>query len=326
MYQRKLEHLTKMRFHLSILLSLLASSAEAHFRVPFPGERNATNWDTQTTSPCGGDNSVVLPRYEWNPKGSPIEINYHHSFGVGAIYFCGSGNCTTGADFDELIYEPVDQTVGNFCIPAVQLPDKYNKVNSTGVIQIIYGTPGKKDGDYEFMYNCVDVIVSEDGPTFNGQCSNSTNFAEFDTQVAALEAKNNDEQIDKISSFSYLEKVIVSTAKLGSASSRASATTSAVSGKSTSTSMDMEMGGMSDMDGMPGMDMETTTGRATASSGTTAEASASVSASVTASASVSASASESGSKPSSTKVSTAGGSALSCTSGFVLLALFSLLS
>lgn len=316
-----------MNIRSTILLSLLTSSAEAHFRVPFPGERNATNWDTQTISPCGGDNAVVFPRYEWNPKGSPVEINYHHMYGVGAIYFCGSGNCTTGADFNELIYEPVDQTKGNFCIPAVQLPEKYNKINSTGVIQIIYGAPGKEDGDYDFMYNCIDVVVSNDGPTFDGQCSNSTEFAEADTQVAALEAKNGNEQIDKISSFSYLAKAIDSTAS-GASGNFSAATT---------TSMNMGMGGMSDMGGMTGMgdmsgmDMGTTTTDKTSTSAST-DATAVSTKSFKLTTSAPASATTSASKmltsapgSSSTKVSTAGGNTLSSAPGFMILAMLFLI-
>lgn len=315
-----------MKLSSTVLLSLLASSAEAHFRVPFPGERNATNWDTQTTSPCGGDNAVVFPRYEWNPKGSPVEISFHHMYGVGAIYFCGSGNCTTGADFNELIYEPVDQTMGNFCIPAVQLPKKYNRVNSTGVIQIIYGAPGKEDGDYDFMYNCIDVVVSEDGPTFDGQCSNSTEFAAVDTQVAALEEKNGEEQIDKISSFSYLAKAIASTTASGV--SRVSGASGVAAASATSTSMDMGMGGMSDMGDMPGMDMSTSTTDKTFASTSTGASTRSTNPSKPATTGASASASKSvpsGRASSSTKVSTAGGNILSNVPNFAILAILSFL-
>ncbi|KAG0682516.1 hypothetical protein C6P40_001672 [Pichia californica] len=260
-----------MNFKASILLSLLASTAEAHFRIPYPGERNSTNWDTQTKSPCGGDNAFVFPRYEWNPEGSPVEINYHHLYGVGAIYFCGNGNCTTGADFDELIYEPVDQTVGNFCIPALQLPSKYNKVNTTGVIQIIYGAPSNEAGDYEFMYNCIDVIVSKDGPVYDGtQCINSSTSIEHDGQVNEVEENNGDEQLNLISSISYLENVRISTQSVNSVSSKAAGSLSG-SGYVSTTSLSDDMAGMDmgstttatitssiNMSGMPGMDMSTT--------------------------------------------------------------------
>jgi hypothetical protein len=153
----------------TILLSLLAAGAEAHFPVPFPGERNATNFATQIQSPCGGSNNVVLPRYKWNPAGLSVEIAYRHEYGVGAIYFCGSEDCSTGENFNHLLYEPIDQFMGNFCIPAVQLPGQFNKINSTGVIQIVHESLGKSEG-YEFMYDCVDVVVSQNGQTFGGQC------------------------------------------------------------------------------------------------------------------------------------------------------------
>lgn len=232
-----------MQLTIGVILSILsaATGVQAHFRVPFPGERNATNWDTQTESPCGGDNYPVLPAFEWNPAGSPVEINYKHNFGVGAIYFCGNGDCTTGDDFDELIYEPVDQHKGNFCIPSVQLPAKYNKVNQTGVVQIIYATLGK-EGGYEYMYNCVDVVVSENGPTFNGQCANSTDLdIAWDEGAATLVSAHDEEQIDKIATLTYLDAFNTTTA--GSAS--------------TTSSMDMGMGGMT-MDGMT-MEMSTST-------------------------------------------------------------------
>ena len=229
-----------MNFAQIVLVTLLSEVVSAHFRVPFPGERNATNWDTQTESPCGGDNKAVLPRYEWNPNGSPIEINYHHTFGVGAMYFCGSGNCTTGSDFNELIYEPIDQQKGNFCLPSVEIPSKYNKINQTGVIQIIYAANSKDGKGYEYMYNCVDVIVSENGPIFNGQCSNSTQGS-FDEGVAKLE-KVATKQLDSFSVLTYLDAHKDSASAIGSKS------------VTTTSSMDMDMGGMD----MSGMTMSTT--------------------------------------------------------------------
>lgn len=183
---------------------LFASNALAHFRVPFPGERNATNWDTQTIGPCGGANRPVLPRYEWNPQGSPVEIGYHHTYGVGTLFYCGEGDCTDSADFTELLYAPIDQTKGNFCIPALQLPEKFNKLNDTGVIQIVYADPNEKGG-YTYMYNCIDVVVSNDGPLFDGQCSNSTGTEiSIDEGVAELEASSI-VPLDEIETLTYLE-------------------------------------------------------------------------------------------------------------------------
>ncbi|TID30769.1 hypothetical protein CANINC_000685 [Pichia inconspicua] len=216
-------------------LLLLASTAFAHFRVPFPGERNATNWDTQTTGPCGGANRPVLPRYEWNPQGSPVEIAYHHTYGVGTLFYCGSGDCDESADFDTLLYAPVDQTKGNFCIPALQLPEEFNKINSTGVVQIVYADPNPKGG-YTYMYNCIDVIVSEDGPLFDGQCSNSTDVEiKIDEGIAELEASSI-VPLDEIETLTYLESA------------------RAIEASKTAASASATMGGM-DMGGMSGMDM-----------------------------------------------------------------------
>ncbi|KAG0691347.1 hypothetical protein C6P40_001631 [Pichia californica] len=198
-----------MNIKSSVLLSLLASTVEAHFKINFPGQRNPNTGNAELSLPCGGNN--ITERYEWNPDGSPVGIYYNHNYGIGAMYYCGNGNCTTNDDFDELIYEPIDQTVGNFCIPSLQLPEKYNKVNNTGVIQIIYATQGDEVDEYDFMYNCIDIVVSKTGPTFDGQCSNSSSLIEYDSQGASFEDSNNNEQIDEISSISYLEMIRAST-------------------------------------------------------------------------------------------------------------------
>lgn len=223
-------------FYFPLVISLLTTGVLAHFTVPFPGDRNENNMKTQTISPCGGENSVVLPRYEWNPNGSPVEIAFHHEYGVGAIYFCGNGNCTTGDDFDTLVYQPVDMQKGNFCIPALQLPSKINNVNTTGVIQIIYASTGKESGKYEYMYNCIDILVSEDGPVWDNQCSNSTTVL-YDESV--YQEVKDGRELDNSIEFTYLDNAA----------------------SMTSTSMDMDMGGM-DMQTATTMSMSTPGGAA----------------------------------------------------------------
>lgn len=221
---------------ISLLLSIVC--VEAHFRIPIPGERNATNWATQLTGPCGGANEVVLPRFKWNPSGSPIELFMHHPFAIGAIYYCNKDNCTETEDFDQLIYEPFDtKGAGNFCISALTLPDEFNVEGDVGTLQVIFGGTSEV-GEYDFMYNCLDIVIDSNGETYDDvpSCDNST-VTTYDEQVDEL--VKNGTKIDEITQFDYLDELEESAESAASASSAAS-----------------EMGGMdgmSGMDGMPGM-------------------------------------------------------------------------
>ncbi|ODV86007.1 hypothetical protein CANARDRAFT_7367 [[Candida] arabinofermentans NRRL YB-2248] len=253
----------------NIVLSLatLAATAYAHFRIPFPGERNATNFDTQTTGPCGGDNSVVSPRYKWNPEGSPLELLNHHVLSVFAIYFCPYASCTESDDFDVLLSEPLDLGKGNFCVSALELPSKYNNVNQTGTIQVIAAGTSDDYGEYEYMYNCVDIIVSEDGPVYDGtQCSNSTEI-EYDEGADSIYESEGTTlyELESVSEFTALNAYWSSTME---SAAKASGVTS-MSG--------MTMDAATTIDDMSGMDMGTTT----TSGSTSASESASVAASAT---------------------------------------------
>ncbi|GMG52981.1 unnamed protein product [Ambrosiozyma monospora] len=246
-------------FSFAIASAILASTASAHFRIPYPGERNATNWDTQTTGPCGGDNSVVEPRFEWNPDGSPLELFMHHNESVGAIYFCGKDECSQASDFDTLLYEPYDHHgAGNYCIPAVVLPDDFNKENQTGTIQVIYAGTGKGDvTSLDFMYNCLDIVVSNDGPIYDGtQCSNSSQIS-LDAQLDQDINESNVKQLDQETSISYL----VNVAKEASATASASGNSSmAMSMSMSMTASGSSMSDMSDMTGEAYADMCTMSG------------------------------------------------------------------
>lgn len=227
---------------ISLLLSIVC--VEAHFRIPMPGERNATNWATQLIGPCGGADEVVLPRYKWNPSGSPIELFQHHPFAVGAIYYCNKDNCTETEDFDQLIYEGFDTSgAGNFCIPALTLPDEFNVEGDVGTIQVIFGGISEVEGEeYDFMYNCLDIVIDSDGETDDevSSCVNSTDIS-YDEQVDDL--INNGTKIDEITQFDFLDESEESAESVASASSASS-----------------EMAGMDGMSGMGGMDgMSTST-------------------------------------------------------------------
>ncbi|SSD60268.1 uncharacterized protein SCODWIG_02029 [Saccharomycodes ludwigii] len=245
---------------LATLFLALAPAVNAHFRIPFPGERNSTNWGTQTTAPCGGDNTTVLPRYEWNPNGSPIDLFMHHNKSVGAIYLCPKDDCSKVEDFDIVVREPFDMfTPGNFCIPALQIPSEYNKEGFNGTLQVVYASTGSTYGDYMYMYNCVDFTISSDGPIYNGsQCSNTSQTivandtvldAEFSSEEATLTSAA---PLMSSQSYSLLNSFFTYTKNM---------TTTATTANSSATGMaGMDMSGM-DMSGMDmsGMDMSTTT-------------------------------------------------------------------
>lgn len=236
----------------------LATIVEGHFRIPFPGERNATNWGTQLEGPCGGDDVVVFPRYPWNPKGSPIDLNMYHNRSVGAIYFCPHETCNSTADFDILLKSPFDMVgAGNFCITSLNLPEEYQEEGLNGTIQVIYAGTSENYSEYDYMYNCVDIVVSSEGPLFNGsQCSNTTGVQEY-----------YDGAID--SSFSLEENSLLSKTEVPSLegiqpntllneyynATKGSTTTSAGNQTIGTSSMSCmtDMAGMSGMSGMSGM-------------------------------------------------------------------------
>ncbi|GME82878.1 unnamed protein product [Ambrosiozyma monospora] len=298
-------------FTFAIASAILASTALAHFRIPYPGERNATNWDTQTTGPCGGDNSVVEPRFEWNPEGSPLELFMHHNDSVGAIYFCGKDECSEASDFDTLLYEPYDHhKAGNYCIPAVVLPDDFNKENQTGTIQVIYA--GNKEGgseltDLTFMYNCLDIVVSSDGPIYDGsQCSNSSEIS-LDQHVDKDINESNVKQLDQETSIAYM----VSVAKAAGATASSSGNSSmamAMSMTASGSNSDSSMSGMSTMTGEAYADMCTMAGMEDMCSSTASGSGSSKT--MSGMAGMSASGSGSGSSGSSSSVSSAGAAGL----------------
>lgn len=220
----------------SILLAIFTTVAQAHFRIPFPGERDAENWSTQLEAPCGGDNSVVLPRYKWNTKGSPIDLNIHHSKSVASIYFCPGDNCQTDADFSTLVYEPWQmESAANFCIPALTLPSDYNKAGQVGTLQVIFAGTTSTEGDYEYMYNCVDIVVDDDGPVYDGsQCTNTTGSDAYFEKDIDEEAKNT--RFDSMSTFTILDGLYSATEKSGSSSVTSSSSIASSSGFENSTS------------------------------------------------------------------------------------------
>ncbi|ODQ79872.1 hypothetical protein BABINDRAFT_161548 [Babjeviella inositovora NRRL Y-12698] len=220
-----------------------ASTALAHFRIPYPGERNATNWDTQTTGPCGGDNSVVEPRFLFNPLGSPLDLNMKHNLSVGQVRFCPGDDCTTQADFSVILVDSYEHKgVGNYCIPAVLIPFPDG---TNGTIQVIYAGTGDAEGEYDHMFNCLDVTVSSEGEQFSGQCTNSSNVA-----ITPIHLDSN--LVANATNITILNSFYESTMSAAAAAS-ATATDGGMAG------MDMsDMCGMAGMSDMPGMSCLTT--------------------------------------------------------------------
>ncbi|KAG7192551.1 uncharacterized protein KQ657_001650 [Scheffersomyces spartinae] len=150
----------------SFFTALLASSVSAHFVVEYPGDRGS-NEKTQTIGPCGGMNSTVLPRYLWNPKGSPVGVHQHHNLTIFQFNYCPGESCTTQKDFTETVFGTFEQEfTGSLCLPNVVIP---GDVGSNGTLQIVF----QKDNKY--MYNCIDLTISDKANQWNGSdCSNST--------------------------------------------------------------------------------------------------------------------------------------------------------
>lgn len=196
-------------------------AAYCHFRLPFPGERDPTNFGTQGQGPCGGSNSVVEPRYGWSPDGSPMEIHLSHPLSVGGIYYCPGDNCNTLEDFNVTLFETwsVDGS-GNYCIPALEIPFD---VGSIGTIQVAVANAGDEEGIYEEFFNCIDVVIGN-GPTYNGsQCSNSSSV-----DIGAYPV--NSDRVYNATNIAILDEFLSSELAAASASEASAASTSAISG------------------------------------------------------------------------------------------------
>ncbi|ODQ82485.1 hypothetical protein BABINDRAFT_72853 [Babjeviella inositovora NRRL Y-12698] len=214
----------------------LASSALAHFRIVYPGERNATNWDTQTTGPCGGANRVVEPRFLFKPEGSPLELTQHHSLSIGQVRFCPGEDCNTQEDFSVILLDSFEQTgAGNFCVPALSIP---YKTGTNGTIQVTYTGLGEVAGEYDNMYNCLDITVSDEGASFSGQCFNSSSSV-----ISPIKLDSN--VISNATNITVLDSYFSST-KSVAATASASSSSRDMAG--------MDMSGM-DMSGMSGHSM-----------------------------------------------------------------------
>lgn len=213
------------------------SSASAHFRIPFPGERNSTNWATQEQAPCGGANRTVNPRYLWNPEGSPVDINMFHNASVGAVYYCGKDDCKSLSDFDTLVMEPFDITnPANFCMPALELPSKYNKNGKKGTLQFMFAALDSDQSKYEYMYNCIDIEVNTQGPKYTNQCSNTTSATvRRDAGLASAIGTDAKTKIDKVSTLSFLEDAKTNASSSSSTASISKSSSGSASKTSSST-------------------------------------------------------------------------------------------
>ncbi len=197
-----------------VSLATLTQSVMGHFSILVPGSRGS-NHDTQTEGPCGGKTEVVLPRIDFNPKGTPIGLKNGHTQVYGEINLCLSDNCTTQDNFNITIWNEWEQLgAGNYCIPDVTLPSGLAE-GTNGTIQVVYLA------DDGYLYNCVDVTLSNEGITESSLCTNSTGVtAKFDTSE----------------SFSAESSASASASGSASASSNSQASSSAASNSSSSSS------------------------------------------------------------------------------------------
>ncbi|CDK26314.1 unnamed protein product [Kuraishia capsulata CBS 1993] len=249
---------------------LFAATAYAHFRIPFPGERNSTNFPTQSEGPCGGSNFIRQPRFEWNPNGSPIQIYSHHNFVIGGIYFCEGNDCLTTADFVDAnaVYDPFHlHKPGNFCIPSLDLDAK---TGTNGTIQVALVGSGDSEDEYSWTYNCVDVTISKEGPVFKNQCSNNT------VEIVYVDDFPNGD-IKNVTDFTLLDEYYEGTVSAtGTADPYSTMAMSGMDmsgmdmGSSSTSAMDMDMGSTASS----AMDMATSTGSSTSSSSSSSSSSA----------------------------------------------------
>lgn len=126
-------------FTVAASLAFAVSPALAHFTLSFPDSRGA-NHETQASSPCGGLNSVVLPRTSIDPDGSPILTSSSHAASGYEVNFCLGNDCVDAASFNYSIVDPLLIVgSGNFCISAVDYESEvWNGSSVNGTIQVIY--------------------------------------------------------------------------------------------------------------------------------------------------------------------------------------------
>ncbi|KAK9449122.1 uncharacterized protein V1518DRAFT_417217 [Limtongia smithiae] len=211
-------------------VAALAAPALGHFTLNYPTSRGS-NHETQTTAPCGGLDSVVLPLTEFNMDGSPIATTTTHSDSGITYKFCpADADCTTNDGFSYTIMSTFFEVgAGDFCIPSVAIPESIYSGNTSeplnGTLQVIYYSD---DGD---LYNCADISISMDGNTTSSLCVNATGVytAEWAGSLSASEA-----EVDGDSTSSSTSAAASATSSSSSSASSAAASSTAHSGNGSS--------------------------------------------------------------------------------------------
>ncbi|KAK9379726.1 uncharacterized protein V2V93DRAFT_373417 [Kockiozyma suomiensis] len=226
-------------FTVAASLAFAVSPALAHFTLSFPDSRGA-NHETQASSPCGGLNSVVLPRTSIDPDGSPILTSSSHAASGYEVNFCLGNDCVDAASFNYSIVDPLLIVgSGNFCISAVDYESEvWNGSSVNGTIQVIYLSD---DGE---LYNCADVTLTLSGADSSSLCVNSTGIstsawegslaaseqaAGLDSDGSAASASSSSTSSSTSSSHSTASATASATASSTTVSSSSAATSSAAS-------------------------------------------------------------------------------------------------
>ncbi|KAK7204918.1 hypothetical protein BZA70DRAFT_278686 [Myxozyma melibiosi] len=201
-------------------LALSAAPALAHFTLTFPESRGA-NHETQTSSPCGGKNSVVLPRSSLDPGSVSIATTSSHAASGYEVNFCVGNDCVDADSFNYTIVDPLlINGSGNFCLPSIDFEgDFWDGDSLNGTIQVIYLSD---DGE---LYNCADVTLTLSGDSSSSLCVNATGIstdAWLGSLAASEEAAGIETDDDSSSSSASASGHHSSTATSAAASSTAS--------------------------------------------------------------------------------------------------------
>jgi len=154
----------------TLLLSLLSSTAFAHFQVLWPPSRGFDE-DKIINFPCGGFDTITN-RSAFPLSGAPIQLNMEHTEVKGQVTLALGNN--PGVNYD-IVLKPTFQENGpeSFCIGDVMIPTNLNITAGTnGTIQVL--TNGDPNGG---LYACIDVTFTDTPLTtaqYNSHCTNSS--------------------------------------------------------------------------------------------------------------------------------------------------------
>jgi len=166
-------------------LSLLATSATAHFGVNYPEWRGDSfeKPALQYTYPCANVNQTnSTKRTEWPLTGGSVSLDLHHKE---SYVFINLGIGTEYPSFNYSLTVPFLNETGNgtFCLPKVTLPSglPISEGTNASIQFVTVGDSGTA------LYNCADITFTSKAQILgNDTCTNTTGVsAEFAGAKAA---------------------------------------------------------------------------------------------------------------------------------------------